>query len=177
MDLTESDDEEIIAPIKPEDSCSSSSSDDLEILFEACVSSEPKAELDLLKKSCDVSLIASCGRKVSVHGSILSLKSKIFAAILSTQKDLQSKILEMSNVGYEALEELVHFFYTDKFQKADLGEDVVESLMLVAYKYEIDHLASLCKQMLSRKSGSYQGSLLPIIMKSDVWTEWKSIWK
>merc|ERR1712076_117 len=94
----------------------------------------------------DVTLV--CGdKKMDAHKAVLAARSPIFRAMfMHPSQENQTNQIELKDVDYEILEELVYFIYTGQVARLDF---LADSLLPVADKYAIVSLVKLCEESLS----------------------------
>ena len=89
------------------------------------------------------------GKEFSVHKLILSMRSDVFKAMISSEskfKEKDAKVLELEDDA-EAMEKLLRFIYID-----EIGvEDVDCSLLMLADKYNVKILFKKCLEILRAK--------------------------
>lgn len=96
---------------------------------------------------CDFMLIAPCGRKLSAHRFVLSAGSPVFSAMLKNDmKEKQEGSVEITDLTYEILEEILNFMYSGKIKKLDY--ETVDGILLGAEKYQMSHLKNVIKEFL-----------------------------
>lgn len=94
---------------------------------------------------CDYELVARCGRRLAAHKLVLSGRSPVFQAMLKT--DMQEKrdnFIQIEDISYEVLEEMLQFMYYGKI--SDQG--LVDGVLYAAEKYQIPDLKDACKELL-----------------------------
>lgn len=84
-----------------------------------------------------------CGKKVLVHKAILAARSPVFADKLET---CNQNRLDITDIGYEELREMVHYMYTGRSRNADR---LSVTLLEAADKYGLIGLKRICENALS----------------------------
>ncbi|KAL7289831.1 hypothetical protein TKK_0016230 [Trichogramma kaykai] len=113
--------------------------------FETCLlSSEAEDE------SSDVTLRASCGRSLRAHKFVLSSRSPVFRAMFR-QKMLEasSSQVEVADMDYQVLRELLRFMYAARVEGLD-DDGLVAGLLDAAEKYQVQGLKDVCVEHLRR---------------------------
>lgn len=96
---------------------------------------------------CDYELIAPCGRKLLAHKFVLSAASPVFSAMLnSDMKEKRDGSVEITDISYEALEEMLRFLYSGKVK---ISHETVGDILSAAEKYQISHLKDKCQKFLA----------------------------
>ena len=106
-------------------------------------------------KFCDVKLTADPTEQTEsddtstfyAHKAVLAMRSKVFAAMFSHDMlESVNKAVELPDIDSDVLKELLTYIYTGECTKI---EELAESLIYHAEKYELDHLKALCEEQLS----------------------------
>ena len=106
-------------------------------------------------KFCDVKLMAATTEHTEsdgtpifyAHKAVLAMRSKVFAAMFSHDMlESANKAVELPDIESDVLKELLTYIYTGEYPKI---EELAESLIYHAEKYELDHLKALCEEQLS----------------------------
>lgn len=85
-------------------------------------------------------------KQIDAHKSILSARSKVFAAMFKhNMKENNTNIIEISDVSYDIMKELLLFIYSGKVE--DMQKNA-KKLLPAAEKYEIIELKALCEESL-----------------------------
>lgn len=99
------------------------------------------------KKFCDFELVAPCDRKLSAHKFVLSAGSPVFFAMLENDmKEKKNNFVEIKDLSYESIYQMLYFMYSGKIEKLDHKN--VDGILAAAEKYQIDNLKYLCKEFL-----------------------------
>jgi speckle-type POZ protein len=107
------------------------------------------------KKFCDIKLTAAPTGQVEdgdtstfyAHKAILATRSKVFAAMFSHDMlESADKAVVLPDIDSDVLQELLTYIYNGECPRI---EELAESLIYHAEKYELDHLKALCEQQLS----------------------------
>ena len=106
------------------------------------------------KKFCDVIKLTATptGQTESdntfyVHKAILAARSEVFAAMFSHDMlESANKVVILPDINSDVLEELLTYIYSGECPRI---EELAESLIYHAEKYELDHLKALCEEQLS----------------------------
>ncbi|GMH45544.1 hypothetical protein BSKO_13501 [Bryopsis sp. KO-2023] len=92
----------------------------------------------------DVTIIAPDERKIYCHRAILSVCSKPFARMLSSEMaEGRAREIRIKQVDPRALELMVQFFYTGEI---DIREDDIVPLMAVSDRFDVPELVDTCRQ-------------------------------
>ena len=107
-------------------------------------------------KFCDVKLTAAPTEQTEsddnstfyAHKAVLAMRSKVFAAMFSHDMlESANKAVKLLDIDSpDVLKELLTYIYTGECPKI---EELAESLIYHAEKYELDHLKALCEEQLS----------------------------
>lgn len=88
---------------------------------------------------------------LQAHRAVLSAWSSVFQKMLnSVLNESKPGIIEIKDVDYEVIKELLYFMYTNELS-GDIGAilgEYVEPLLYTANKYNITGLVTLCDQYL-----------------------------
>ncbi|XP_062715283.1 speckle-type POZ protein [Aedes albopictus] len=104
-------------------------------------------KLSLLEDQKFTDVILVCGKdKFKVHKAILVAHSSVFRAMFnSDMKESSTNRVEIDDLDYEVVEQMLHFIYTDKAPKVHLMAD---RLLGAADKYDLVGLKIVCEQAL-----------------------------
>lgn len=99
----------------------------------------------------DVVLVASQDASVPVpaHKAVLASRSPVFRAMLENQmEESLSGTIKIGDVSYDALRAFVNYLYTAEIS---LDEDMACDLLILAEKYQVQHLKDYCEKFLVSK--------------------------
>lgn len=97
------------------------------------------------KRFCDFTLVAD-GREIQVHKIILAARSPVFAAMFEHEmKERKQNRVNIVDVNYEILHELLKFIYTGKVENLEI---MAGEMLAAADKYALDRLKRLCEKEL-----------------------------
>lgn len=85
-------------------------------------------------------------RKLKAHKAILGARSPVFEAMF--KYDMKENLLNdvnITDVEYEVLKEMLRFMYTEKIQNL---KEVQLGLLIAADKYQLDELKTICEKSL-----------------------------
>ncbi|GMN45508.1 hypothetical protein TIFTF001_014694 [Ficus carica] len=86
---------------------------------------------------------------IPAHKAVLVSRSPVFRAMLENEmEESQSGTIKISDVSYEALHAFVSYLYT---AEACLDEQMACDLLILAEKYQVKHLKTLCERFLVLK--------------------------
>ncbi|CAG2120672.1 unnamed protein product, partial [Medioppia subpectinata] len=96
-------------------------------------------------KFSDVKIVVE-GRELRAHKAILSARSPVFNAMLtSDMRECRENAIEIPDIRPDVMEELLTFIYSGK---APNLSKVSKELLSAADKYELPHLSELCEKHL-----------------------------
>ena len=107
------------------------------------------------KKFCDVKLTVAPTEQTEdddastffTHKAILAARSEVFAAMFSHDMlESANKAVVLPDIDSDVLTELLTYIYTGECPRI---EELAESLIYHAEKYDLDHLKALCEEQLS----------------------------
>lgn len=111
------------------------------------------SEEESKKKFCDVKLTVSPAQQTDetstfyAHKAVLATRSEVFSKMFShNMLESATSIIELPDIDSDVLEELLTYIYTGQCPNI---EELAESLIYHAEKYELDHLKALCEERLS----------------------------
>ncbi|KAF8024881.1 hypothetical protein BT93_F1897 [Corymbia citriodora subsp. variegata] len=85
---------------------------------------------------------------VPAHRAILADRSAVFKAMLENEKeDSRNGTIKISDVSYDALRAFVSYLYAE----ACLDEQMARELLVLAEKYQVEHLKAYCEKFLVSK--------------------------
>ncbi|KAL6215053.1 hypothetical protein ACLB2K_014484 [Fragaria x ananassa] len=101
----------------------------------------------------DVVLIASddpsTALPVPAHKAVLASRSPVFRAMLENEmEESLSGTIKIGDVSYDALRAFVNYLYT---AEARLDEEMACHLLILAEKYQVQHLKDYCEKFLVSK--------------------------
>nr|XP_029725282.1 speckle-type POZ protein-like [Aedes albopictus] len=104
-------------------------------------------KLSLLEDQKFTDVILSCGKnEFKAHKAILVAHSTVFRAMFnSDMKERSANRVEIDDLDYEVVEQMLHFIYTDRTPKVNLMAD---RLLGAADKYDLVGLKMICEQAL-----------------------------
>ncbi|XP_030491263.1 BTB/POZ domain-containing protein At4g08455 isoform X1 [Cannabis sativa] len=83
---------------------------------------------------------------VPAHKAVLASRSPVFRAMLENEmEESRSGTIKINDVSYEALRAFVNYLYT---ADADFNEHMAYSLLVLAEKYQVNHLKICCERFL-----------------------------
>ncbi|XP_062098149.1 BTB/POZ domain-containing protein At4g08455-like isoform X1 [Humulus lupulus] len=86
---------------------------------------------------------------VPAHKAVLVSRSPVFKAMLENEmEESRSSTIKINDVSYEALRAFVNYLYT---AEASLNEHMAYSLVVLAEKYQVNHLKTYCERFLISK--------------------------
>uniref|UniRef100_A0A158QP50 BTB domain-containing protein n=1 Tax=Haemonchus placei TaxID=6290 RepID=A0A158QP50_HAEPC len=88
------------------------------------------------------------GREIRAHRAILAARSPVFQAMLMHEltNETKSVMLEISDLDYDVVYELVYYIYCGRCQK-EIG-DIATDLLIAADKYRLVELKNHCEKFL-----------------------------
>ncbi|XP_003428195.1 speckle-type POZ protein [Nasonia vitripennis] len=96
-------------------------------------------------KFSDVSLVAE-GKTLKAHKCILAKRSSVFATMFDTDmKEKQGQPVEIDDVKYDVLVELIRFIYSGRVNNIVA---IVDQLAIAAEKYALDGLKKMCERIM-----------------------------
>ncbi|KAM8717854.1 hypothetical protein ACLKA7_004539 [Drosophila subpalustris] len=113
-------------------------SDDLGALFET-------------KEFADVTIVTADDHKIPAHKTILSARSKVFAAMFRhSTKEKAENCVDINDFSSDVIIELLRFMYTGKAPKIIMyNSKMTFDLLTAADKYQLDTLKAMCARSLS----------------------------
>ncbi|KAL7741458.1 hypothetical protein ACLKA6_000781 [Drosophila palustris] len=113
-------------------------SDDLGALFET-------------KEFADVTIVTADDHKIPAHKTILSARSKVFAAMFRhSMKENAENCVDIYDFSSDVIIELLRFMYTGKAPKIIMyNSKMTFDLLTAADKYQLDRLKAMCARSLS----------------------------
>ncbi|XP_044743660.1 speckle-type POZ protein-like [Chrysoperla carnea] len=115
------------------------------------------------KKFSDFTLIAD-GREFKVHKTILAARSPVFAAMFEHEmEERKQNRVNIVDVNYEILHELLKFIYTGKVENL---ETMAGEILAAAEKYALDRLKRLCEKELCANLST--GNAAEILILADL---------
>lgn len=104
------------------------------------------AKLYEAKKFCDVILKLSDGKEIKAHKAILSARSAVFAAMFEHEMmENKENSVTISDMDSNVCEEMIRYIYTGEVTNIS---DLVEELVDVADKYDLNDLKNMCENEL-----------------------------
>ncbi|XP_070508297.1 speckle-type POZ protein-like [Chironomus tepperi] len=95
----------------------------------------------------DFQIITSDGKEIYVHRNILSIRSPVFEAMItSTMKEGTEKKVLIDDIDGRTLMELIRFVYSGKVNEID---SIATELIYAANKYDLQDLKPLCVESLA----------------------------
>ncbi|KAF9682670.1 hypothetical protein SADUNF_Sadunf05G0132900 [Salix dunnii] len=86
---------------------------------------------------------------VPAHKAVLASRSPVFKAMLENEMvESRSGIIRISDVSYDVLRAFVNYLYT---AEACLDEQMAYDHLILAEKYEVEHLKAYCEKFLVSK--------------------------
>ncbi|KAG2663291.1 hypothetical protein I3760_16G021900 [Carya illinoinensis] len=93
---------------------------------------------------------AEIGAPVPAHKALLVSRSPVFKAMLESEmEESLSGTIKISDVSYDALRSFVNYLYTAEVSCLD--EQVACELLVLAEKYQVNHLKAYCEKLLVSK--------------------------
>lgn len=103
---------------------------------------------------------------IYVHRCILMGRSGIFRAmLLSDMKESELGIIQVDDVEYVIMRELLHYLYTDKAPSNRFLEENAITLLCASLKYQIVGLTDICEMFISLRLE--QDSVISILRLAD----------
>ncbi|XP_050365183.1 BTB/POZ domain-containing protein At4g08455 [Argentina anserina] len=103
----------------------------------------------VLLASDDPSSSSSSGPSVPAHKAVLASRSPVFRAMLENEmEESLSGTIKIGEVSYDALRAFVNYLYT---AEACLDEEMACHLLILAEKYQVQHLKDYCQMYLVSK--------------------------
>eukprot|EP01018_Ginkgo_biloba_P019064 Gb_20271 [translate_table: standard] len=100
----------------------------------------------------DVVLQVGDGSKIKAHRAVLISKSPVFKAMLENEmQESRSRTIKITDFSYEVLRSFVHYLYT---AEACPDEQMVYDLLVLAEKYQVKHLKTVCEKFITSKVNS-----------------------
>ncbi|KAG5683135.1 hypothetical protein PVAND_012435 [Polypedilum vanderplanki] len=97
----------------------------------------------------DISLICADNITVRANSIILSKYSSVFKVMLEgNMKEAETKEIKIDDIDSITMQQLINFLYAGKINK---NEDMLESVLYAAEKYDIQNLKSICLYQLHKK--------------------------
>lgn len=95
----------------------------------------------------DFQIITSDGKEINVHRNILSIRSPVFEAMItSTMLEGSEKKVVIDDIEGRTLMELIRFVYSGKVHEID---SIANELIYAANKYDLQDLKPLCVESLA----------------------------
>ena len=91
----------------------------------------------------DVTLISKDGHKMKCHGLILSVRSKVFKAMLEPEKNGEN-VINIKDFDSSTTKKLLWFLYSNKVDEDDIDMD----LLAISNMYQIESLQNICERRL-----------------------------
>jgi len=89
---------------------------------------------------------------IRAHGCILSARSPVFAAMLSSKMfECHSGIVQIDDVDPIIVKELLHYIYTNDLSDITVLDNLCEHLFCAASKYQVLGLVALCEDHICSK--------------------------
>lgn len=108
--------------------------------------SDPLEKLFQDKKFCDTKIIVG-DRSFDAHKCVLSSRSAYFSVMFeSDMKENRQNEVEVSDVSWEVVQEVLRFIYTNEVNNLDI---LKTDLFVAADKYMIEDLKVLCEEALA----------------------------
>ncbi|XP_008215002.1 speckle-type POZ protein [Nasonia vitripennis] len=96
-------------------------------------------------KYSDVTLVAE-GKTLKAHKCILAKRNSVFAAMFDIDmKEKQKNTVEIEDMKYDVLVELIRFIYTEKVNNIVA---IVDELAIAADQYAVDSLKKMCEKTM-----------------------------
>jgi len=97
--------------------------------------------------TADITIKCSDEGEIKVHSMLMMARSPVFHSMLTTEmKEKKEKIIVIEYWGIEVVQEMIKFIYTANISKAF---DKIPELLILADKYCIESLVTLCSSLLS----------------------------
>lgn len=113
---------------------------------------KPNSNVDNLEKMYldskyyDVTFVVG-DKKIKAHKCLLAAVSPIFDQLLSNGKKLANKVINITDVSFEIMNELIKFIYTKKISNL---QDIAHELIAAANNYLIEDLKNICEETLGK---------------------------
>ncbi|XP_031788787.1 protein roadkill isoform X2 [Nasonia vitripennis] len=96
-------------------------------------------------KFSDISLVSE-DKTIRAHKCILAKNSSVFAAMFDAESNERKEIiLEVHDISYDVLVEMIRFIYTGKINGI---ENMIEDLAIAANKFALHRLMIICEQAM-----------------------------
>ncbi|XP_031788786.1 speckle-type POZ protein B isoform X1 [Nasonia vitripennis] len=96
-------------------------------------------------KFSDISLVSE-DKTIRAHKCILAKNSSVFAAMFNAEiNERKEIILEVHDISYDVLVEMIRFIYTGKIKGI---ENMIEDLAIAANKFALHRLMIICEQTM-----------------------------
>jgi len=114
---------------------------------------------------CDLNVIvASTGKAIRCHKLHLSRRSPVFHAMFKNRMaESESGEVTIPDFSEQAVEMMISFMYSGELLKGDNKEDVLQELLEISDKYEVDALKSRCESILVGEIGDLNVAALWVI--------------
>ncbi|GFQ88350.1 speckle-type POZ protein [Trichonephila clavata] len=101
------------------------------------------------QRHCDITLRSADGKCIKAVKAVLCARSVIFNAMFETDmREINTGVVDISDVDNETLNLLLHFLYTDTLDNIH-DHKIAVKLYITADKYQIFPLKDLCSNHLS----------------------------
>lgn len=94
----------------------------------------------------DIVLEMNDGKKLKAHRNILAARSPIFFEMLASDAKKNNFEIEIKDVDYEIMKEILSFMYTGKIR--NIRQEAI-SILIAANKFALHTLSSRCQEILS----------------------------
>lgn len=94
----------------------------------------------------DIVLEMNNGKKLKAHKNILAARSPIFFEMLATDAKKNTFEIEIKDVDYEIMKEILSFMYTGKIK--NIKQEAI-SILVAANKFALHTLSTRCQETLS----------------------------
>ncbi|XP_030555022.1 protein roadkill-like [Drosophila novamexicana] len=114
-----------------------------------CQLAEDMGNLFDSKKFSDVAIVASNGREIMAHKSILSARSDVFSAMFKhkTVENEENRVV-IGDLNHDIVKEMLKYMYTGKSAHLDV---FAKDLLVAADKYALEKLKAMCESSLYSK--------------------------
>lgn len=94
----------------------------------------------------DFTITAPCGTQIHAHKFVLAARSPVFQAMITRDmKEKANNAVEIEDIIYDALKEMIRFMYTGKLGNLDT---CLIGVLMAAEKYQISGLKDECREYL-----------------------------